>query len=172
MTLTRILFGRPFLRATLGLIWMMLQGNVTFDSWVTGFLMATLALWLFGLPEQKMAELRIDGSLGIFRWLLSVFKLIGVFLYELFVSVWGVALLTVQRRLDLTPGIIALDLRETSSGRVALLSALITLTPGTLVLGHTPDVSTIYIHCIDGRDEQEAMRSCRLFETLVMEVLR
>jgi multicomponent Na+:H+ antiporter subunit E len=172
MAVTRVLFRRPFLRATLGLIWMMLQGKMALDSWATGFLMATLALWLFGLPDQPMAELKIDGPLGVFRWLISLVKLIGIFLYELVLSVWGVALLTVKRRIELTPGIIAMDLRDTSTGRLALISALITLTPGTLVLGHTPDNRTIYVHCIDASDEEGAMRSCRLFETLVMEVLR
>jgi len=172
MAVTRVLFERPVLRVTLGVIWMMLQGNLTLSSWVTGFLMATLALAVLGLPENKIAVLRIDGPLGIFRWLSSCLRLISVFLYELATSVVGVALLTVKRRLDLTPGIIAMDLQAPSPGRVALLAGLITLTPGTLVLGHTPDLGTIYVHCIDGRDELAAMRACRRFETLVKEVLR
>jgi multicomponent Na+:H+ antiporter subunit E len=89
------------------------------------------------------------------RWR-RILSLTLLFLYELFLSAFKVALLTIKPnvRSVLRPAIIAVPLTVTSDGEITLLANLITLTPGTLSVDVSDDRSKLYVHALTHEDRE------------------
>lgn len=166
-----VLKERPFLRLTMAGIWMMLQENYTFSSFVTGFLLATFVFAFLAAPVATLPTVQVKAAPRFFRWLAGVVRLTLYFIWELIKSNQQVGLLILKPKLDLKPGIIAMELKGRSSEQIALLSVLITLTPGTLVVEVSEKRDRMYIHCIDASDPDGALEAPRRFEELIMEVV-
>lgn len=86
----------------------------------------------------------------------------GYFLVELTVSNLQVTWDVLTPRSRLRPGVVALPMRSRTPAEVALLSNLVTLTPGTLTLaveGEGPEgVPVMYVHGMYAAD-QDAFRA-------------
>lgn len=81
--------------------------------------------------------------------------------------------LVIQPKLNITPAIFELDTELKSDWEVSLLSALITLTPGTLVIGISDDQKKLYIHALDFDNIDDAVSSIKnTFERAILEVSR
>lgn len=89
------------------------------------------------------------------RWR-RILSLALLFIYELFLSAFKVALLTIKPnvRSVLRPAIIAVPLTVTSDGEITLLANLITLTPGTLSVDVSDDRSKLYVHALTHEDRE------------------
>jgi multicomponent Na+:H+ antiporter subunit E len=102
----------------------------------------------------------------------AVLKLAGLFISELLLANLRMAHDALTPRHRMSPGIIAVPLDVQSDAEIALLSALITLTPGSLALDVSTDRRTLYVHAMYV-DSPEAFRR-RIkdgFERRVREVL-
>jgi len=64
-----------------------------------------------------------------------------------------------QRRLD--PGLIEIRFSPMHPAGVSLLAAMITLTPGTTVVGIDLDALTLRLHLLDRRDAEAAVAAIR-----------
>lgn len=155
---------RPFALTVLALTWFFLGERLQPISLLTGYLVAVLILTVLASPVVRLGRVRARGA-----W--SGVRLLVYFAWELVKANVTVAWLVVQPRPRLKPGIIAYPLRVTTAAQIALLSNLLTLTPGTLTVDVSKDQSVLYIHCLDATDEQEAMRPIRRFEDLILEVI-
>lgn len=81
--------------------------------------------------------------------------------------------MVLRPKLDIRPGIFAMETKLTSDWEITLLANLITLTPGTLVVDVSPDNKTLYVHAVDIEDAEEAIEDIRgSFEKAIMEVSR
>jgi multicomponent Na+:H+ antiporter subunit E len=163
---------RPVLLAFLALLWVTLQGSFTLGEYIWGLLMGLVVLALFPAPVYPLSGPTFRGLGDFFGWLWATIRLIGYFLWELLKADIQVALLALRPRVQLRPGIIAMRLTAKSPGQIALLSALITLTPGTITIECSADRGWLYIHCIDATDEEGALAAPRRFEQMILEVLR
>ncbi|NGP18657.1 Na+/H+ antiporter subunit E [Devosia aurantiaca] len=92
---------------------------------------------------------------GLRRWR-RIGSLALLFVYELFLSAFKVALLTIKPNLRsaLRPAIIAVPLTVKSDGEITLLANLITLTPGTLSVDVSADRSQLYVHALTHEDRE------------------
>ena len=133
----------------LAIIWAAVTGSFTLANLLFGFVFATAALYL--IREQV-------GSLGYFARARRVIALGLLFIYELILSAWRVAVLVMTPKMNLQPGIFAYPLKVERDFEIALLANLITLTPGTLSVDVTEDKSTLYVHCIDCSDVPGTIR--------------
>lgn len=127
----------------LALIWAAVTGSFTLANLLFGLVLATGALYV--IREQV-------GSLGYFARARRIVSLGLLFIYELILSAWRVAVLVLTPKMDLQPGIFAYPLTVERDFEIALLANLITLTPGTLSVDVSEDRSTLYVHCIDCSD--------------------
>lgn len=93
----------------LALIWTAVSGSFTLPNFIFGFLLGAAALYL--IREQV-------GSLGYFARSMRVVSLALLFLYELVLSAWRVALLVLSPKMDLKPGIFAIRSRSTGISRL------------------------------------------------------
>lgn len=167
----QVLLRRPLQRLVMAVIWMVLSDSYRLWTLMVGFVMATLVIWLFPSPVFGIAKRPFQGLQGFLRWSVSVKKLVGFFFWQVLVANWQAVRLALSPKPVLTPGIIRMDLKARTRGQIALLAAMISPTPGTLVMGMSKENDAIFIHCLDASNEAEALRVPRLFEAMVMEVI-
>ena len=103
----------------------------------------------------------------------AVVYLILLFLKELLMSSIQVLRIVLRPNMNLKPGIFELETELTEDWEITLLSALITLTPGTLVVGISNDQKRLFIHALDFEDIDNAVSSIKdTFERAILEVSR
>lgn len=103
----------------------------------------------------------------------AIISLFLLFLKELFLSSIQVLRIVIKPNMSLKPAIFELETELKEDWEITLLSALITLTPGTLVVGISDDQKRLYIHALDFDDIDEAVSSIKeTFERAILEVSR
>lgn len=146
------------------LAWSFVTGSFAMINLVFGFALGAAALYL--IREQV-------GSVGYFSRFRRVVSLALLFLYELILSAWRVAMLVLSPKMDINPGIFAYPLKVDRDFEITLLANMITLTPGTLSVDVSEDQSTLYVHAIDCRDPEQTRRDiAEGFERKIMEAFR
>lgn len=152
------------LNVFLAFLWMFLQVSFSARTFVIGYLLGLIVM--IGMRRF------FNGRFYLHRvW--AVTYLVLLFLKELLKANIDVLKLVLRPKLNIRPGIFALETELKSDWEVTLLSNLITLTPGTLVIDVSDDNKTLYIHAIDIGDVSEAVDSIKnSFEKAIMEVSR
>ncbi|MCI3923642.1 Na+/H+ antiporter subunit E [Paenibacillus sp. TRM 82003] len=152
------------LNVLLALVWMLLVHDGSFAGLVVGY--AIGFVFLFGLRRffnQPFYAKRI--------W--AIVKLLWLFLKELVLSNLTVIREILRPRLNVRPGIFALNTELKSDWEITMLSCLITLTPGTLTMEVSPDQRTLYIHAMDIGDAEMLRKEIKgSFERAILEVTR
>jgi multicomponent Na+:H+ antiporter subunit E len=148
----------------IALLWMFLTISFNASTFIVGFLLGALMLWITqGFFPGRFYLNRV--------W--AVIKLILLFFKELIMANIHVLVLIVQPKMPIKPAIFALPTVLEKDWEITLLSNLITLTPGTLVIDVSPDSKTLYIHALDYGDADEAIDSIKnTFEKAIQEVSR
>lgn len=145
----------------LAIIWAAVSGSFSPANLLFGLVLSTAALYV--IREQV-------GSLGYFARTRRIMSLAVLFVYELILSAWRVAVLVMSPKMDLQPGILAYPLQVKRDFEITLLANLITLTPGTLSVDVSEDRSTLYVHCIDCSDPDATIRDiAEGFERKILE---
>jgi multicomponent Na+:H+ antiporter subunit E len=152
------------LNLLLALAWAAVTGSFTLANLILGFVLGAATLYL--IREQT-------GSLSYFIRIWRVFSLIALFLYELVLSAIKVALLVVQPRMDLKPGILKFPLRLETDASITLLANLITLTPGTLTIDASEDRRFLWVHALDCSNPDKTREEIASgFERKIMEAFK
>lgn len=153
-----------FLVVTLSLIWAAVTGSFTVPNILLGGFIAAIAVLFI--------RDRVDRPF-VLRRLGRVISLAALFIYELALSAWRVAVLVLSPNMHrrLSPAIIAYPLTVTTDAQITLLANLITLTPGTLSVDVSDDRTKLYIHVMEMTDREGLIDSIKQgFEARVMEV--
>lgn len=145
-------------------VWMFITDSFTPAGFTIGYLVGLLLI--------IMMRRFFSSTLYLYRiW--AVIFLFFLFLKELVLSSFAVFKLVIQPKLDIKPAIFELETDLEQDWEITLLAALITLTPGTLVVGISEDQKKLYIHAIDFEDIDEAVSSIKnTFERAILEVSR
>ena len=148
----------------LAFVWMFMTVSFTPSGFAIGFLVGLLLIILM----RRFFSYRLYTSR---IW--AVISLFLLFLKELLLSSFSVFMLVIKPRMNIKPAIFELETELKQDWEITLLSALITLTPGTLVIGISDDQKRLYIHAIDFDDIEDAVSSIKdTFERAIMEVSR
>ncbi len=148
----------------LGLTWVALTGDLSVWSIAFGLILGWLAL-LVARPLgpypifAKVRPLKVVGLLLFLGWEIVVANL------KVVAAVLG------PRRL-LRPALVAVPLDAKTDDQIAVLSNLISLTPGTLSLDVSPDRRTLYVHAMSASSPEALRREIKQgFERRVLEAL-
>jgi multicomponent Na+:H+ antiporter subunit E len=149
----------------LALIWGAMSGEMTFASFLTGYIVGYIVLLL----TQGV----VGGKSRYFSKVWNSLMFILFFLKEMVVASLRVAYDVMTPTHYNKPGIIRYSVDGLSDLEITLLSKIISLTPGTLTLDVSADGKWIYIHgmFIDDPDELRAEIKSKL-EDRLLEVLR
>lgn len=152
------------LNLLLALLWTFLTGEFRPSSFVAGFALGFVALWLV---------LRGPDMPPYFRRIPLLLRFAWFFLWNLVRSSFRVAREVVTPRLTMRPGVVAVPLDVKSDAAITLLANLITLTPGALTLDVSEDRRVLYIHDMVASDPDALRREIKGgFERRVLELLR
>lgn len=148
----------------LAFLWVFMNGDFTVGTFITGYIIGLVAVYIL--------RNFLPGRFYIKRlyWML---RLIFIFIIELIKANIDVVRIVMAPKIDIHPGFYAYpnDLEE--EWEVALLSTLITLTPGTVVVAISEDYSIIYIHGLDMDDADAEIANIKTaFEDVIKEVAK
>lgn len=150
----------------IALLWVLFQDEdvFRFETFVAGFIIGIAIVFLMR---------RFFGGRFYLHRLLSVIKLIFIFIWELTLSSFVVIKQIISRRIDIEPGIFKYQTVLKGEWEVPTLALLLTLTPGSVVMEVTPEGDAFYIHAMDiKRYRSDLERSLKKFEKAIMEVTR
>ena len=148
----------------IALVWMLLHDEWNFISFVIGYFIGMVII--FGMRRFFAAPFYL-------RRLWAIVKLLYLFVKELVLSTFVVAREVLRPQLAIRPGIFRVETQLRSDLELTLLSALITLTPGSVVMEVAPDDGVMYIHAMDTElMERGVLKSKNMFEAAILEVTR
>jgi multicomponent Na+:H+ antiporter subunit E len=98
--------------------------------------------------------------------------LIGIYLWDLMAASAIVAWEVVTPLHGVRPGIVRVPLKARTDFEIALLSNMISFTPGTLTLGIESDHSAIYVHALHMHSPERVREDVGRLERRVLRVLR
>lgn len=139
-------------------VWALFLGHLTLFNLTVGALLGLLVL----------SVLQRDKKSSFPRRLAAVVRFIYHFFLELLAASFAVSRLALSPKPHFHPHVIAVPLRVTSDGAIALLSATITLLPGTVAMGISADKSTLYAHAIGEEDLDKAHDAVTRIESLIL----
>lgn len=106
------------------------------------------------------------------RKILSIVKLFVLFIVEMVKSTIVVALQVTRPRLNIKPGIFRAETVLKTDFEITLLSALITLTPGSVIMEIDPRAGVLFIHAMDANEYHTSItKAMRKFEKAIIEVM-
>lgn len=148
----------------LAFAWMFITANFTASGFLIGFLLGILLILLM----RRFFSTRLYLSRV---W--SAISLTLLFLKELVLSSLQVFRIVIRPQLNLSPAVFEMETDLTNDWEVTLLAALITLTPGTLVIGISDDQTKLYIHAIEFENVEDSVSAIKnTFEQAIREVSR
>ncbi|HBB6316594.1 Na+/H+ antiporter subunit E [Staphylococcus delphini] len=130
----------------LAIFWLFVSDSYTMNAFVLGYLFALLLVFLM----RKL----LPGRFYVIT-LYKVVKLVFVFLLELIKANIDVLRIILQPRIKNESAFFVYETDLEHPWQVALLSNLITLTPGTVVIGVNDDMKRLYIHCLNFSTKEE-----------------
>jgi multicomponent Na+:H+ antiporter subunit E len=150
----------------LALAWAMTIGSFTVMNFFAGFLLGYGALYIGTRAAGREA--------GYFTRTAQVLSLVFVFLRELIVANFTMAINTVSPLNRLKPAIVGLPLRDDLSDlEIMTLANMITLTPGTLSLDVSADRTMLFVHFMHVEDTDRAIADIKdTFERRIVEISR
>lgn len=144
--------------------WMFLSNSFSPTTFLIGYIIGLVMLFMlrrFFTTRFYMGRV----------W--AVIKLLLIFIKELIISNIAVLRVILKPKLNIRPAIFELPTDLKTDWEITLLSMLITLTPGTVVINVSEDMSKLYVHSLDMDDVDEAVSSIRnSFEKAIKEVSR
>lgn len=148
----------------LALVWMFMTVSFTPSGFIIGFLVGLgIIILMRRFFSKRLYILRVWALISLFL----------LFLRELFMSSIQVLAIVIRPNMNIKPAIFEMETELNNDWQVTLLSALITLTPGTLVIGISEDQKRLYIHALDFEDIDSAVSSIKnTFERAILEVSR
>lgn len=130
----------------LAIFWLFVSDSYTMNAFVLGYLFALLLVFLM----RKL----LPGRFYVIT-LYKIIKLVFVFLLELIKANIDVLRIILQPRIKNESAFFVYETDLEHPWQVALLSNLITLTPGTVVIGVNDDMKRLYIHCLNFSTKEE-----------------
>lgn len=159
------IFPHPLLMVALVIMWLLLQQSVGLGHILMGFFVAWGASHAMARLQPHKPKIRRPGL---------VLKLIAEVTVDILRSNIAVSrIILAGSNRKTTAGFIKMPLELKDPAALAVLSCIITATPGSAWLEYSPDESTVLIHVLDLIDEQEWIATIkRRYEALLLEIFQ
>lgn len=146
----------------LALLWMFMNSNFTVQGFFVGYILGMVAVFI--------VRRFLPGRFYMKR-VYSITKLTFIFFWELTKSNISVMRIVLSPKIDIHPGFLAYPTDLEEDWEISLLAALITLTPGTVIVAISEDQRTMYIHALDLEEADKEIDNIKKnFEAVIKEV--
>lgn len=153
----------PLMGFSLLVLWLILNQSVSLGHILLGSMVSLLAMQ--GISALRPEPVKI-------RFSPAIFKLAGIVVIDLFRSNLAVGkIITSRKRRQVNSGFINLPLDMSNRYGLAVLSTIITATPGTLWMQYDQTRNILLIHVLDLVDEDYWIHLLKTrYEKLLMEI--
>lgn len=153
----------PLLAAALLTLWLLLNQSVSHGHILLGSVIAVLASWVMAALRPEKPRIRRPGA---------ALRLAGMVLIDILRSNLAVGRIIVRsRKPGVNAGFMTIPLDMQSPQGLAVLSIIITSTPGTIWLNYDAAKGTLLLHVLDLVDETVWIRTIKgRYERLLMEI--
>jgi multicomponent K+:H+ antiporter subunit E len=153
----------PLLTAALLALWLLLNQSVSPGQVILGSVLAIVAAWMMAALRPQKPRIRRP---------LAVLRLAGIVLVDIVRSNLAVGTIILSaRKPGLNAGFMTIPLDLKSPQGLAVLSIIITSTPGTIWLNYDAAKGTLLLHVLDLVDETVWIRTIKgRYECLLMEI--
>lgn len=153
----------PLLSATLLVLWLLLNQTISAGHLVLGSVLAILASWAMAALRPEKARIRRLGA---------AFRLAGMVLVDILRSNIAVGRIIVSsREPGMNAGFLTIPLQLRSRHGLAVLSIIITSTPGTIWVNYDAAKGILLLHVLDLVDETAWIRLIKdRYERRLMEI--
>jgi multicomponent K+:H+ antiporter subunit E len=161
----RRLFPHPLLTVALLIMWLLLQQSLGLGQILLGFAIAWAASQAMESLQPHKPRIRRPSL---------VLKLLALVTMDILRSnIAVVAILLAGRTRESTAGFISVPLELKDPAALAVLSCIVTATPGSAWLEYNPEDSTVLIHVLDLIDEAEWISTIKTrYEALLLEIFQ
>lgn len=159
------IFPYPLLTLALTLMWLMLQQSAGLGHILLGFFVAWLASLAMARLQPHKPRIRRPGL---------ILKLAAEVTVDILRSNLAVTRIVVAgERRETTAGFLKMPLELKDPMGLAVLSCIVTATPGSAWLEYDPEESHVLIHVLDLIDEHEWIDTIkRRYESLLLEIFQ
>ncbi|MBJ3786936.1 Na+/H+ antiporter subunit E [Devosia sediminis] len=159
------IFPYPLLTIALTLMWLLLQQSAGLGHILLGFAVAWSASQAMAKLQPHRPIIRRPGLV------LKLFALVTVDIIRSNIAVSRIVLAGDRR--ETTAGFIKMPLELRDPAGLAVLSCIITATPGSAWLEYSPAESSVLIHVLDLIDDEEWVQTVKQrYEVLLLEIFR
>jgi len=153
----------PLLSATLLLLWLLLNQSVSVGHIILGSVIAVLASWAMAALRPEKPRIRRPGA---------ALRLAGMVVIDILRSNLAVGRIIVgSREPGVNAGFMTIPLELRSRHGLAVLSIIITSTPGTIWVNYDAAKGTLLLHVLDLVDETVWVWTIKgRYERLLMEI--
>jgi multicomponent K+:H+ antiporter subunit E len=152
----------PLLSLVLLITWPVLNQSFSWGQWLLAAVLALSIPWYTERLRPDKPTLRRAGV---------ALRLGMVVLMDIVVSNLQVARRILGREDNIKPGYVWIPLSIQDPHGKVVLASIITMTPGTLSAGFTPNHSHLLVHCFHVEDAQAIVHTCKLrYEAPLMEI--
>jgi multicomponent Na+:H+ antiporter subunit E len=145
-------------------LWVLITGDASFGNALAGFAVGfALLLWLWPQAAGRRYFRKLPQCVGFALY----------FLWQLTKSSLQVAREVITPRPHRKPAILRVPLAARTDAELTLLMNLVTLTPGTVVVGHDSSRREMWVHAMFAHQPDHVRREIKEgFERRVLELLR
>ena len=160
--LLKRLFPAPLLSLTVFVFWMLMVDDFGPGQWLMGALLGVV------IP---LFATRLDREFGRIGSLRKVPRMLGVLAWDVVRSNLVVARQVLGSESRITPGFIWVPLDIANIHGIAVLTSIITLTPGTVSSALSDDRKYLLVHVFNLKDADEVIRQIKTrYEAPLMEI--
>lgn len=143
----------------LAVLWCLTWGAFNFYMLLSGFAFGYLILGVYS---------RVTSVEGYGRKVWQLLRFSAYFVRLLLVANLQIAKEILSPRFGQTPRIVRLDVKDLTPVQRTVLSNVITLTPGSLVVDHSPERDVLYVHCMYARDRDATVKQLEALKSRLM----
>ncbi|MDG6244972.1 MAG: Na+/H+ antiporter subunit E [Methanolobus sp.] len=143
---------------TLGIVWCFVNGELSILNFIVGSFLGLLTM----VSLNRLYSLKKDTSLrNIILRIPKLATFITILMLEIIKASVLMAKIILGPRLDIKPGIMAVPIRASKDASITAIANTISLTPGTITIDVSDDMTELYVHFIDISDPEELKASIR-----------
>ncbi len=146
------MFGHLMINILLALLWCLLTEQFAASTFIVGYLIGAAVLFVLR---------GMMGEVVFFQKTRTFLKLLVVFVYEMIVANVQVAWWILRPRLRVQPALIQMPIELETDLAISFLSAMISLTPGTVTVDVAADRKSLTIHCLNVTDIEATKRQIK-----------
>jgi len=145
-------------------VYLLMVASTAWQDIVTGLALSIVLTWIF---RSVLLPQPLPSSRRMLRAVLALPRFLRLVIRDVFVGTWTVTQCVVGLRPIEHPGIISIDIGDSTPLSVGIASLSITFSPGSFLIGVDWDERTMFVHVVDASDWEKVHDDMKEYLTVL-----